>query len=323
MPTRSISASLASAASATLVAVIVSAAPDAHAQDLQPPPPLGQPGQPPPGYPGTAPPGQAPPGYPGAPGQVPPGYPGTPGQTPPGYPGAPPGYPGAPGTAPAGYPGAPGYAAPASGASDGANIDDSGDSGLGLEWVWLNADAGLGYANLQSFSSSSLGLTKTEAVGPAFGVAAGVRLLFFTLGVRARDLLLSGIGNLWEIGGEAAFHLRVWHIDPYFGVRGGYNFVGSLDQGSVGSVTGQSQPNASIHGFNVGPMVGIDVYFAHWISVGADIDAQFLFLSRPPEGGLTAQQVSALPPQQQSLYNNSGSSAGFQLTPTAHLGIHF
>jgi hypothetical protein len=73
----------------------------------------------------------------------------------------------------------------------------------------------------------------------------------------------------------------------------------------------------------VGPMVGIDIYFAHWISVGADIDAQFLFLSRPPIGGLTAMEVAALPPQQQQLYNQSGSSAGFQFTPTAHLGIHF
>ena len=61
---------------------------------------------------------------------------------------------------------------------------------------------------------------------------AGVRLLFFTLGARARDLQLSGF-NLWELDGEAAFHIRIWRIDPYFGVRGGYAFVGSLGSGAV------------------------------------------------------------------------------------------
>ena len=124
-------------------------------------------------------------------------------------------------------------------------------------------------------------MQKTASSGPVFGVGVGARLLFFTFGVRARDLILSDIGNLWEIGGEAAFHLRVWHIDPYFGVRGGYNFVGSLNQSSVNGATGNTSPSVSVHGFNVGPMIGIDYYFDHWISVGADFDAQFLFLQRP------------------------------------------
>jgi hypothetical protein len=237
----------------------------------------------------------------GAPGAAPPGYP-------PGYPGAPqPGQPGQPGQA--GQPDIP--------------PDESQDSGLGLEWIWLNADAGYAYTNLASFSQSALGLQQTASSGPVVGVGVGARLLFFTVGVRARDLILDNIGNLWEIGGEAAFHLRVWHIDPYFGVRGGYNFVGSLDQASVGSVTGSSSPSVSVHGFNVGPMVGIDYYFAHWISIGADVDAQFLFLQRPQIALPAGISASKVPPQYSQLYNESGSSAGFQITPTAHLGIHF
>ena len=245
----------------------------------------------------------------------PPMTPGAPGQPapPPGYPG----YPGAPGQP--GQPGAPGEPMPNS-----ANTEDDEDSGLGLEWVWLNADAGYAYADLASMSGkSSLGLQKTSSSGPVVGAAIGARLLFFTVGVRARDLILDNIGNLWEIGGEAAFHLRVWHIDPYFGVRGGYNFVGQLNSSSAQTATGDSQ-NVSIHGFNVGPMVGIDLYFNHWISIGADIDAQFLFIQRPAlaiPGGLTAAQQNAI--QSQPLYKESGSSAGLQIAPTAHLGIHF
>jgi hypothetical protein len=189
--------------------------------------------------------------------------------------------------------------------------------------VYLNAEVGGAYVNMQSFSASNLALTKTEDGGPAFGVAAGVRLLFLTLGVRARDLLLSSIGSLWELSLEGALHTRIWHIDPYFGVRGGYNFVGSLSGDSVSVATGGSPSDVSIHGFNIGPMVGIDVYFSKLISLGGDVDAQFLFLQRPkppPPAGLSVQMI---PAQYQALYNESGSSVGFGVTGAVHLGIHF
>jgi hypothetical protein len=227
-------------------------------------------------------------------------------------------------------PAAPGYeSAPPNSAPATINDQESEDSGLGLEWVYLNADAGYGYANLESFSTTTLGMQKTASAGPTFGVGAGVRLLFLTLGLRARDLILD-MGNLWELGADAAFHIRIWHIDPYFGIRGGYNFVGSLDSSTVGTAIGNTS-GVSVHGFIVGPVAGIDVYFSHTFSIGADVDAQFLFISRPPvpvPGGLSvAEAVSKAPPQYQAqaqaLYGNSGSSAGIQVTPTIHLGVHF
>jgi hypothetical protein len=200
--------------------------------------------------------------------------------------------------------------------------EEAEDSGLGLEWVWLNADVGVAYVNMTSFSASNLGLQKTESVGPAFGVAAGVRLIFLTLGVRVRDLVLS-TGNLWELSAEAGLHTRIWRIDPYFGVRGGYNFVGSLSSDSVQVAAGGTPSDVSVHGFNVGPMLGIDFYLAKAVSLGADVDAQFLFLQRPKPAlpnGLTEMN---LPPQYRQLYDNSGSSVGFGVTGSAHLGIHF
>jgi hypothetical protein len=205
--------------------------------------------------------------------------------------------------------------------------DEADDSGLGLEWVWIQAEVGAAFANMQSFSASNLSLQKTETGGPAFGVAAGIRLIFLTLGVRARDLLLSSIGSLWELSAEAALHTRIWRIDPYFGVRGGYNFVGSLSSDSVQAAGGSPPPDVSVHGFDVGPMMGIDFYLAKIISIGADVDAQFLFLQRPKvplPAGIT--DTMNLPPQYapyKALYDNSGSSVGFGVTAAAHLGIHF
>lgn len=197
--------------------------------------------------------------------------------------------------------------------------DESQDSGLGLEWVYLNADAGFAYTNMASFSQSKLALQQTSSAGGAFGVGAGVRLFFLTLGVRGRDLQLASF-NLWELDGEAAFHIRIWHIDPYFGVRGGYAFVGSL--GSSATPSGTSSSDVTVHGVNVGPMFGIDVYLSSLFSIGAEANAEFLLLKRPPLS-LPASAVSMLSPTQQQLYQQSGSSAGFGAVMTAHLGLHF
>jgi hypothetical protein len=207
-----------------------------------------------------------------------------------------------------------------------SNSEENQDSGLGLEWVYLNADVGGGFASMDSFNSTTLGLQKTSAGGPAFGAAAGVRLFFFSFGARVRDLQLSGIGDLWELSGEAAFHTRIGHVDPYFGVRGGYNFVGSLNRSTVSVATGDTPSSVSVHGFDVGPMVGLDIYLAKYVSLGVDAELQFLFLQRPKvplPTGVTESDVAMLPTREQELYNESGNSAGFAFVPTVHLGIHF
>src|SRR5579872_6234125 len=147
--------------------------------------------------------------------------------------------------------------------------DESSDSGLGLEWVWLNADVGVSYVGLDSLNSSNFQVQNTKSVGPVFGVGAGVRLFFLTLGVRARDVPLSEL-NLWELNGEAAFHTRFDRFDPYIGVRGGYAFDGSLSSGTVQAVQGQPPPGVNVHGWDVGPILGCDYYFNHYFSLGID-----------------------------------------------------
>jgi hypothetical protein len=211
--------------------------------------------------------------------------------------------------------------------------DEAQDSGLGLEWVYLNADAGYSYVNMASFSASALGLEQTAGSGATWGVGAGVRLFFLSAGVRLRNTVLDNPGSLWQLDLEAAMHMRIWHIDPYFGVRGGYDWLGSFSTNAITTATGMSQPDVAVHGFDVGPMLGIDVYFSSLVSIGAEGAAQFLFLQRPPAPlpsnlvNLTPAQMqmalAMLPPSYQQLYQESGSSVGFGGTLTAHLGIHF
>jgi hypothetical protein len=192
--------------------------------------------------------------------------------------------------------------------------------------VWINADVGLNSTSMNSLSSSNLGsIQKTSSFGGVFGAGAGIRLFFFTAGVRVRDLQLSNF-NLWEVDGEAAFHVRIDHVDPYFGARGGYAFVGTLSSDAVQTAPGGSASDVSVHGVNLGLIFGVDVYLTHVISLGIEGNPEFLFLQRPPVAlppGVDPKLIPLLPPQEQTLYQESGSSIGFGFTGTAHLGLHF
>jgi|HubBroStandDraft_2_1064218.scaffolds.fasta_scaffold149043_2 hypothetical protein len=212
-------------------------------------------------------------------------------------------------------------------------VEETADSGLGLEWVYITAGGGGAYTNMTSLSASNLQVQQTTSTGGSFDVGAGVRLLFVSAGVRARDLQLSAF-NLWELDAEAALHMRVWHIDPYFGARGGYVTVGGLSAAETNASSGaaastSATSNENVHGFNVGPMFGIDIYFSSLFTIGAEVNAEFLILERPPipvPASVTAAMQAtgtALTPQQQQLYNQSGSSVGFGVVGSAQLGLHF
>jgi hypothetical protein len=193
------------------------------------------------------------------------------------------------------------------------------DGGLGLEWVYLNADIGSAYTDLVSLKASNWQLQDNSASGPAFGVGAGVRLVVLSAGLRVRNLLLSSF-SLWETDLEAALHFRVWRFDLYLGARGGYAFVGSLRADALRTSMGSSASDVTVHGWNVGPTAGLDYYVSKLVSLGVDANAEVLFLKRPPILLPPGQTVA---PEWESLYADSGSSVGAGFVGVAHVGIHF
>ena len=140
--------------------------------------------------------------------------------------------------------------------------------------------------------------------GRAFGVGAGVRLLFFTLGVRARDLQLSALRNLWELDGEAAFHIRIWHDRPVLRRARRLRLRRLARLGHRRRSPPATTSDVSVHGFNVGPMVGLDVLLSPRASRSASTRTrEFLFLQRPPCRSPRASRqadVALLPAQEQA-----------------------
>ncbi len=223
-----------------------------------------------------------------------------------------------------GAPNKPGGPINEDGKSTTAQLDESEkkDSGRNFELFYANADLGLSYVSLDSFNASSLGIQKTNSVGPAFGLGAGVRLLVFAAGVRMKLNQLSAF-SMWQLNGEVAFHFTESKFDPYIGVHGGYSFLGSLSGSSLDSATSSSASDVSVHGFDAGLDLGFDYYLSSLFSIGISGMGEALFLKRPPvalPAGLTTAQQDAI--KNQPLYANSGNSAGFGAGGFVRLGLH-
>ena len=223
-------------------------------------------------------------------------------------------------------------AAPTSGLTPGAEQqnqtltqEEGQDSGRGNEIFYVNGEAGGSYINMKQFSESQLAIVNSAAGGPMFGLGAGIRLLVFTLGVRARLHQLSNF-NLWQLDGEFGFHIPIKMWDPYINLHGGYDFVGTLDSSALDPSTSGSSGNVSVHGFNAGLSLGADYYVTPLVSIGLDLTGDALFLQRPPVP--LPQNIGVLPSAQQTqirndpLYANSGDSVGFGLSGSLHLGVH-
>ncbi len=187
---------------------------------------------------------------------------------------------------------------------------DQEDSGRGLEFVWLNGEAGYQHVDLLSLNDDNLapGLDKDSQDGFVFGGAAGVRLLYFTVGARFR-LGSFDTYQLWSILGEVGMHFPLGDLEPYFNVGAGYASVGSFATDSMKDLAGG---DVKIRGFDVRAAVGVDYYLSRTFSLGAQASGDLLFLSRP---SVSASSTAG--------YAEDGSSTGTSYQLTALAGLHF
>jgi hypothetical protein len=182
-----------------------------------------------------------------------------------------------------------------------AKLDEAerDDNGRKFELVWFDAQAGVSYIDMRQFSSSTFQIEKASSAGPMISLGAGLRLVVFVVGVRAKYNALSAF-NMWQLNGEAGFKIPIGKVDLLFGVHGGYSFVGSIGEGTVATNAGGTPTNTDavkIRGFNAGLDFAVDYYVTDTFSIGGGFFADGLFLNRPPvakPAGLTAQESAAL-----------------------------
>ncbi len=194
------------------------------------------------------------------------------------------------------------------------------DSGRGLEFVWLNAEAGGEHLGLQTFKANNLvdaGVVKTTQTGFMYGAGLGVRLVFLTLGARFR------MGNfseyqLWTLNGEVGLHIPLGAIEPYFTLGGGYASMGSFNQSDLAKGLGGG--DVSVKGYDIRGGFGIDFYLSNTFTLGANLTGEMLALTRP---GVDPNKLKNSTPSAQEIYQADGSSIGAAVALTAVAGLHF
>jgi hypothetical protein len=204
------------------------------------------------------------------------------------------------------------------------NEAESADSGRNFELIWADFQAGGTYIDMAQFSASDLAVRQTKAGGPSFSLGAGIRLVIFYAGLRARYNVLS-MFNLWNLNVEAGIKIPISALDFMIGAHGGYSFVGSLADSNQATDTSTPTKNdaVSIRGFNVGADVALDYYINSYFSVGVGVLGDVLLLNRPPVDkpkGLTAEQQAKV--DADPLYQKSGTSAGLGAGGMLRLGLH-
>ncbi len=201
---------------------------------------------------------------------------------------------------------------------------DESDSGRGLQFVWVNAEAGFQYLSLNTFHANNLvdsQFVKSSQSGPLYGIGAGIQLVFLTLGARFRMGDFSA-WQMWTLDAEAGIHMPIGRVEPYFTFDVGYASLGAFG----GANSALNLKSANIHGWNGRVGFGMDFYVTKVFSIGALMSGDVLYLKRSKVSTLPVDPALAADPAYASaakVYANDGSSVGGAATLTGVLGLHF
>jgi hypothetical protein len=180
------------------------------------------------------------------------------------------------------------------------------DSGRGLEFVYFDVEGGIQHVALQNLHASSdlvPDAVKRSDAGSLLGTAAGVRLLYLTVGPRFRFAHFHD-WNLWSLDLEVGWHVPLGNIEPYAMLGAGYSRLARSAEGQVGA------DGVTVKGYNVRLAGGVDYYVTNVLSVGALVTAELIGLSR---GGIA----------QPGFYAIDSSTLGTGFAGSAVAGLHF
>ncbi len=179
------------------------------------------------------------------------------------------------------------------------------DTGVGLHFVYLQPQIGVGTASLGGVLPDSAKGYRT-GTGGAFGVGAGLEFVAFQLGARLEYLPTQHF-DLTTIGGEIAYQPGSGRFWPRIGLGVGWATANNFSTQMCGAFCA----SIDVTGLDVAARGGFQYYVSsHW-ELGADLSLDALFLKR--------QGV----PVADAAFAADGSSVGIAATLFAHVGFHY
>jgi hypothetical protein len=186
------------------------------------------------------------------------------------------------------------------------------DSGRGLEFFYFLLEGGGQFASLDAISKSGTLIptsSSTSAFGAMFGASSGLRLLYFTVGPHFR-FTHTNDWELWTLNLDFGWRVPLGKLEPHGEIGGGFAKLGkSADK------VADFYRDVSISGFDFRLGGGVDYFPSGVFSIGAQVDVDFLRLSRG--------RVAALRAGSTTDFTSDASSLGIAVTGCAVVGFHF
>ena len=188
---------------------------------------------------------------------------------------------------------------------------DEKDAGRGLEFAWLDGSFGYQFVSPSAFKDKGLlpELKSSGQSGLAFGGAAGLRILYFSLGARFRFTSAAEF-MMWTLGAEASLRIPVGAFEPYVLIGAGYAHI-------FGARTSDDLLIKKVGGIDLRIGGGLDYYLSRTFSVGAQFAFDALLLKRAVQSSELCEDVDGCQ------YDAKGSAAGLSVTPSLVAGLHF
>lgn len=190
-----------------------------------------------------------------------------------------------------------------------ASAEAPAQSLLSHDWLVLQPELGLSYANVVAVSNDGLfpSASSTTGFGPRFGLLAGMRFGPVTAGARV-DLARYAAYDVGDAGVFVELRIPVPFIQPFGRVGVGYAWLGDLNPDPrylACGATGAGAACPKVSGWFASVGGGLDLAFNSHFTVGANLDVSFLNLNR------AASPASVM-------FTTTGESVGLQVT----LGLH-
>ncbi len=177
------------------------------------------------------------------------------------------------------------------------------DTGVGLHFVYLQPEIGIGTASLGTVLPDK---DYRSGTGAVLGVGAGFEFIAFQLGARLRYMPTPNF-NLMTVGGEFAYQPGSGRFWPRIGLGVGWASANGFKETMCSTWCGA----VDVKGVDVSLRAGAQYYVSpHW-EIGGDFSLDALFLKR---SGINVVDTS---------YAKDESSTGVAAAVVAHVGYHY
>lgn len=154
--------------------------------------------------------------------------------------------------------------------------EEEEDGGDPYDFLWIDIAGAISYVDMRALSENNFypEFVRLNGVGGAGSLGLGFRIAFLAAGIRGT---LASYGDGFDVGtaiGEVTLMLPIPIVKPY--LRAGFGFAWHGDS----DFNAPENSQTTVFGWAFNAAIGIDIYLAHWFSIGGAFSFDLLNMNR-------------------------------------------